>query len=199
MSLDSLNRPRHPTPTSGRYIFVVLTKTDEQRKRYVDLEIMPSELAAIGHITTQWAYLEHLMRGHIAGLVRHFGRDAGPQADNDSFRKRFRYWKNLITELAATNPEYAAKSLAVVERIGEIMGDRHLFTHGRVVWKPITDKPLEFKGTKGRARRVHWQQIREIGHRLAIINYDLLGLSGEVVFVHDALPRIAIPPIHSDC
>ena len=179
----------------SRWTFVVLTQTDAKKRRYVDLEMLPEEFAAVGHVTAQWAYLEHLMRGHIVGLVKHFGGKADKAAESDSFRKRHRYWRELVEATAALNAEYGARALDVVERVGDIMGERHLFVHGRVVWKPQKDLPLEFKGAKGRARRVNAERIERTAHKLAIINYDLMMLGGEPVVVHDALPRIPLPPV----
>ena len=81
------------------HIFRVLTDLRGNKHR-IESDLEEKELAAIGYVVTQWAYLEHAILAHTIELCS--ATDAPPPKDATSlsFERRQGVWRDTIQKFA---------------------------------------------------------------------------------------------------
>jgi hypothetical protein len=95
---------------SRRFLYY-MTRGNAAGSPYIDLQLRPAELQAIGHVTAQWALLEFLVRRETRGLARHLGIDTPEDAEAISFRRRRKLWERLARKAFALFDEELRRSL----------------------------------------------------------------------------------------
>jgi len=165
-----------------------MTRRANGGNRYIDLELSRPELIAFGHVATQWAFLEHLVKNHATKLAKRLNQKTPPDANNDSLRKRLRAWDGLAREVKKADHEYGERVLKIVRRVQSISGERHRLIHGRAIWNPSKRSTLDIVA-RGRAWKVNARRIGETAFKISRISYDLASVDGAPVILHDALPR----------
>jgi len=112
-----------------RYLYF-LTRGNATGAPYIDLQLRPAELQAIGQVTTQWAFLEFLILRETRSLAKHLGMDLPPDdLEAVSFRKRRKLWERLARKALAPFHEELARSLDCIERVRNLANERHRLTH----------------------------------------------------------------------
>jgi hypothetical protein len=155
---------------------------------FVDLELNERELSAIGHIVTQWAFLEMLIRLHCAELLRRLPGADERDVNSESFRRRMRAWRRLVTAGYATSPETLTTALAIVEDAARVSHHRHDFAHGDIEWDKQRQHLLRVATKDGSQ---HWDaaQMEEAARQISMISFRLMRIHGEPQTVRGASPR----------
>ena len=93
------------------------------------------EVAAIGIMTIQWAYLEHMLLIATAELVDKANVAMPSEAMSISFERRVNAFRTLIKD-TVTDSWKRTQLLSLATKITNIQNDRHRVTHGLWEWYP---------------------------------------------------------------
>lgn len=102
-----------------------------------------AELAAIGEITSQWAFLEHVIYAHCEKIAEAAGAELPSEVTSFSFTRRRRAWRIMIEELVL-EPE-KTRLLKLVSKVANAEQDRHKITHG--IWEWDVEDPDKIKAS----------------------------------------------------
>jgi hypothetical protein len=155
---------------------------------FVDLELNDRELQAIGHVVTQWSFLEMLIKLHCAELLRRFPESDERDVNSEAFRRRMRAWRRLVTMGYATSPEILATALAIIDDAARLSRHRHDFAHGDIEWDKQRQHVLRV-ATKDGSRHWNAAQIEEAARQISMISFRLMRIHGEPQTVRGASPR----------
>jgi hypothetical protein len=140
-------------------------------------EIAAAEFWAIGIITVQWAYLEHLLlldTSKMANTARM--AELPSDATSFSFSKRLTAWR-LIVEETVKNKTDREWRLKLTGRIASVAGDRHKITHGLWQWFPDNADRLRVYSFRPRVAftddRFSLRRLLNLGQRIGAINFEL--------------------------
>ncbi len=111
-----------------RYLYR-MTRGNTAGAPYIDLQLRPEELQAIGHVTAQWAFLEFLILRETQGLAEYVGINTPPEAEVSSFRQRRKLWEALSRRALATLAEELRRALDCIDRAGRLANERNRLTH----------------------------------------------------------------------
>ena len=167
---------------------------------FVDLELDDDELRALGMVAAQWAFLEHTIRDHAKHMATLIGCDLPREITSDSLRKQKQSWEALSRQALADLPEHLSAVLALVERVGNLEGDRNTLIHGVIEWDEKNPNSLNFhskKNPRGGPRRFDVKRIEDFAKKVATLNYDFLAVHGPPEFVFGASLRRPGTPVSS--
>lgn len=168
---------------------------------YLELELEPEELAAIGHVTAQWAALEHLIWQHTQFLTKFIVSRLPKEANSESFRKRKRAWESLAREVFQDPSDDLSAILSIIERVGSLSNERHKLVHGLVRWSD-TDKGRLNIHTNRNPAGIPWNvdvaRIEETARKIAVLYYDLMAVHGPVKIEPFASRRKRDTPVRLD-
>jgi hypothetical protein len=113
-----------------------LTRGNKEGAPYIDMQLRPAELEAIGRVTTHWAFLEFLILRETRGLAKHLGIPLPNDAEAVAFRKRRELWEALSRRALAPFPEELHRALDCITRTAALAPDRHRLTHDIIEYDP---------------------------------------------------------------
>lgn len=178
---------------STRTHFNVRTLPDKDGNRRIDLQLLPEELRAIGHVITQWAFLEFLIRRETLGLVRYLRIPAPDDVDAVSFRKRRELWKELSEKALVGFPEALSRAREAIKRTTELAPERHRLTHDIIEYVP-EDRARLKAFPRSSLGKVGWPldaaKIERIAQDIGRLNFQVLSIHNAPVILPDASPRI---------
>jgi len=150
-----------------------LSLADNRHKLEPHLE--PEELEAIGHVTVQWAYLEHAIL--ISTLALSFENEAEPPKDATSlsFEKRLDAWRATIERFVIDKKE-KTRLLKLVSKAANLSASRHKLAHGVWTWDytdPETLRAFSFRPYVGFEADFNAAGIRQLGERIGELNFQL--------------------------
>ncbi len=120
--------PKSDLSPHGR---IMVAKRSTTRKTYCFQwpELEEVEVYAIGFLTFQWAYLEHI----VYLQTKTFSRDrVPPDALSLSFKTRLRIWHDLAKRHYKRSPTQLSRIASLHNRITTVEKRRHQITHG--IW-----------------------------------------------------------------
>ena len=164
---------------------------------YVELELEPLELEAIGHVSAQWAFFEYHIFEHSKILAERVGQPLPKEAESDSARQRMRAWKTLAETCLNDLPEDRTRVLDLIERASSLQGERHKLIHGLIQWSDADREKLEVftrANPRGTPWRVDAKRIQRFARKIAVLNADLLNVHNEIPGFPDfASPSTSLP------
>jgi hypothetical protein len=120
--------------------YVSFSVTGNRHSIITDLE--DEELCAIGRITVQWSYLEHMIFSHSEEMAEFLKIPPPEDMFSLSFKKRLRAWRLLVKAIPDGAQDKAAY-LKVGIKIGNLERSRHRITHGMWDWEPKNPQKLK--------------------------------------------------------
>jgi hypothetical protein len=169
-----------------------MTRGNATGAPYVDLQLRPSELQAIGHVIAQWAFLEFLILRDTRGLAKYLKIPLPDDAEAVSFQKRRKVWKQLATKALHDLPEELTRTLALIPEIDAAAGERHRLTHDIIEADPQNPNRLKAY-PRSTPRKFGWPldagRIEKTARRIARINYGLLSIHKDPKIVRGASGR----------
>ena len=142
---------------ASRDIFALMIPSKPRGRRRKPKALYPKEftryeIAAIGVITIQWGYLEHMLLLSTAELVNKAGITMPAEATSGSFERRLAAWRDTIK--IAVNDEWTRNRLLnLAGRISNVEKDRHKITHGLWAWYPTKQTASIFLSSTSHVRR----------------------------------------------
>lgn len=106
-----------------------VTRGNEEGRPYIDLELRPAELQAVGRVTTNWAFFEFLLLRETRGLASFLEIDLPEDAAAISFRRRRQVWQALVEQAAPWLPTATPRSLDCIAQAKALAVERHKITH----------------------------------------------------------------------
>jgi hypothetical protein len=155
------------------HTFRVLLATRGNRHR-IESDLEEKELAAIGYVVTQWAYLEHAVLAHTIELCSAKGAPLPKDATNLSFDRRLRAWRNTIQDLAPADKK--KQLLALHSKAANLEQRRHKIAHGLWTWEygdPETMTSFSFRPRVDFEAEFDFEGLVQLGHKIGEINFDL--------------------------
>lgn len=132
------------------------------------------EIAAIGAITVQWAYLEHMMLISTVELVDKARRDLPDDATHNQLERRISTWKSVIKE--TTTGKKQARLLDLASRVAALQHYRNHITHGLWQWyqsEPVTLRSYSFREPYVFCHNYTFKRLARIADEIGEINYQL--------------------------
>lgn len=162
-----------------RHHLYFLTRKDKNGSEYIDLQLRVDEFAAIGHVTTQWAFLEFAILRETKSLARHLDIALPEDAEAVSFKRRRRAWEALSRKALVEFPEELSRSVDCIERAKNLANERHRITHDVIEYDKGDENrlkafPRESLGKFGMPLDV--ARIEQLARNIARLNYDLLAI-----------------------
>jgi hypothetical protein len=140
----------------------------------IEFELDEAEYAAIGRVTAQWAYLEHVVYTVSSELIGLLGVPSPKELKSPSFTKRL----GVLTQLSRLIEEEAIKKRLerLVSRIANAEQDRHKLTHGLWDWDPANPEMLNassFRPGYEFDKRYDAASLQLLADRIAQISFCL--------------------------
>ena len=157
----------------------VLTRGNASGQPYIDLQLRPAELQAIGRVTTNWAFLEFLILRETRGLATFLEINVPEDAFAVSFRRRRNLWEELTRRASESLPDAAPQMLDCIERAKNLAKDRHRVTHDIFEYDPADENRLKLYPREAMGR-FGWPldaaRINKLAMDIGRLNHDLLSL-----------------------
>jgi hypothetical protein len=176
--------PKHPT-------IDILTLLDTDGRRYVDLQLRPAELEAVGRVATSWAFLDLMICTQSRGIAIALGERAPPDdVEATAFKKRRAAWIALAKRFCASD-QYAAFRL-LAEKASALAHERNGVIHDIMSIHPTDTNrlralPIPGKGQFGRPLNVG--QINHLAREIAKLSHAVLVFFGDSYIPHGASLR----------
>lgn len=107
------------------------------------LEMSDGEIMAIGMMTVQWSYLEHMLLMETARLAnRAKFRELPGDATSLAFSRRLGAWRSLVSDTIKTK-KVRDRLLRLASKIANLEDKRHKITHGLWEWYPSNPDRLK--------------------------------------------------------
>jgi hypothetical protein len=106
----------------------------------VEADLEERELAAIGYVTTQWAFLEHLILESTVALCSGSKAQIPADATSLAFENRRRAWRQTIEKFATTHEK--EKLLKLMSTAANLEQRRHQIGHGLWASDPADPETL---------------------------------------------------------
>lgn len=150
---------------------------------YIELELDPAELQAIGHVSAQWAFLEfHILEYTKLVCDAVLNQPLPKEAESDSLRKRKRTWETVVNEAYKNEPKLLAQITAIIDRVGSLQGERQRLIHGLIQWDDKDREKLNVY-TRANPNNVPWKvdaaQIQALARKIATLNADFFNCHNE--------------------
>jgi len=127
-------RRRRKIKSHGIYGF--LHAYGKRLNRTTILEMSDGEIFAIGMLTVQWAYLEHVLLLETARLANRAKFKVLPaEANSLAFSRRLSAWRILVRDTIKTK-KLRQRLLRLPSKIAALEDRRHKITHGLWEWYP---------------------------------------------------------------
>ena len=145
--------------------FQLLHSIKEKDEESIVFELSNLEYAAIGMVTVQWSYLEHLLFLIHQMMCECFNERIPDDAKSFSFKKRLRSWFDFLKEHeeVTKNTEFF---LCMHGRIAKLMDERHKIIHGMWDYDPANPFSLKLFSTRPNAAFEKASSI-DVVHKLA--------------------------------
>ena len=116
----------------------------------VVFELSNLEYSAIGMVTVQWSYLEHLLLLVHQMMCECFNEKISDDATSFNFKRRLRSWFDFLKahEKETKNTEFF---LSIHQRIANLMHERHKIIHGMWDYDPANPFSLKLFSTRSNA------------------------------------------------
>ncbi len=171
-------RKSRPRAADGVYgVLIPIRRGGQSRsaRAIYPKEFTPCEVAAIGVITIQWAYLEHMLLIRTAQLVNKAGLSMPYDARSGSFSRRLDAWREIIKATVKDNWQ-RRRLLSLATRVANIEQDRHKITHGLWQWYPT--KPTKLRVYSFRLPHTFddnfdHERLARLADRIGEINFEL--------------------------
>jgi hypothetical protein len=169
-----------------------LTHGNATGKPYVDLQLRPAELQAIGKVTTLWAFLEFLILRETKGLAEYLERPLPTDAEAVSFRKRRKVWEDLSRDALANLDEELRRALDCIERTDRLANERHRLTHSIIEYDKTDPNRLKAY-PRSDFGKVGWPlsaaAIEKTALGIARLSHDVLSIHADPRPLPGASPR----------
>jgi hypothetical protein len=133
------------------------------------------EIAAIGVMTIQWSYLEHMLLLATAELVDKAKIQMPAEATSISFERRLEAFREVVKQTQPVGWK-RTQLLSLATRISNIQNDRHMVTHGLWDWYPSRPTKLRlysFRPQFAFETNFDLPRLAAVCERLGEINYEL--------------------------
>jgi|KBSSwiStaDraftv2_1062776.scaffolds.fasta_scaffold891248_2 hypothetical protein len=152
-----------------------------KKRPQIATELTERELAAIGLVTVQWAYLEHKILELTEEIAAATGSISVEEASRFSFDRRLEALTKFLKSPNITNEEARQGLLKVLHRIHRLKNDRHKITHGVWDWNyhnPTTPIASSKKRKHEFEEPFDFEKLIKLAERIAEVNYELTFLAG---------------------
>src|SRR5580704_15196719 len=106
-------------------VIAVMQDLTGKKRPQIVFDLTERELAAIGEVTVQWAYLEHKILELTITIAKALGTASSDDASHFSFDRRLAYLTASLKSPTFANEENRQKYLQLVHRIHRLKNDRH--------------------------------------------------------------------------
>lgn len=147
------------------------------------LELTEQEYAALGRVSAQWAFLEHLVHWVTERMLQALG-EARDEINSDSFRQRNRLFRELSNRMLA-NDSNLDRLIALIDEAGSLQGERQRLVHGLLDWDQENPDALLVTTRKNpgqRPWRITTDDINAVADKIAALNAKLHSFPEENVF-----------------
>jgi hypothetical protein len=168
-------RPKHKSKQVYGLAIGVKLKGKRRPTQIYPKEFTRFEVAAIGVMTIQWAYLEHMLLLATAELVEAADVPMPDDADSLSFLRRVDAFRALI-KATVTDAWKRTSLLALATKISNVHNDRNMVTHGMWEWYQSNPEKLRLYSFRPRYdfdTNFDLDRLATLCDRLGEINFEL--------------------------
>jgi hypothetical protein len=170
-----------------------MTRGNADGAPYIDLQLRPKELQAIGHVATQWAFLEFMILRETRGLAQYLDLPLPEHAEIVSFKRKVRAWEDLSVKALATFDEERQRTLNCIERAKSLANERHRLMHDIIEYDAEDQNRLKAfpPATLG---KFGWPldaaRIERTARDIARLTHDIVSIHSDPETAPDASRRI---------
>src|SRR5262249_43529712 len=116
---------------------------------HVTPDLTQDEVTAVGYVTTQWAFLEHVILVDTIRLAHKLKIQVPNDASNLSFTRRLRAWRTLVQQ-SRQRKSTKERLLKLASQFANAENKGHQITHGLWQWQvssPHRLTPYSFRPT----------------------------------------------------
>lgn len=147
----------------------------------IESDLREKELAAIGYVTVQWAYLEHAILSQTLRIAENNKAPVDDKAFSLSFENRRTAWRKSIEQHVTDATERKAL-LKLCSKVASLETRRHRLTHGLWGWErddPETLRAYSFRPRVTFDVNFDFDGLMELGFRIGEVNFQLTFPGGE--------------------
>jgi hypothetical protein len=141
----------------------------------IEPDLEEKELAAIGLVGVQWAYLEHAILASTLQLAEANNVPLPADAQSLAFSKRLRAWRLMIERGDSKKPE-RAQLLRAVSKAANLQQKRHRITHGLWTWDiadPMRLTAFSFRPRVGFETDFNFNSLIRLATLIGELNFHL--------------------------
>lgn len=156
-------------------------------RTYTTFELDPREFAAIGRVTTHWAYLEHGVYAVSYALCQTANIPLPDEVVNLSFKRRLRALFDIIHEIFSDETE-KSRLLKIHSQIARVEHERHKLTHGLWAWSMEDPDKLTASSFRPKVEfeePFDVEKMEELAVQIGEINFQLEYPEGLLSFFQD--------------
>jgi hypothetical protein len=153
-------------------VFMDLRKDSGHR---IEPDLEQKELAAIGYVTAQWAFLEHAILASTCDIADENKVPLPADAVNKAFSKRLAAWRQLI-EKFVTDASKRMALLKIVSKAANLEVKRHQLAHALWSWDeedPTAMRAYSFRPKVEFDVDFDFNGLIQLGHKIGEINFAL--------------------------
>jgi hypothetical protein len=170
-----------------------MTRGNADGVPYIDLQLRPKELQAIGHVATQWAFLELMILRETRSLALYLDIPIPDDAAAISFRRKARVWEDLSLKALAAFDEERRRALDCIVRAKGLANERHRLMHDIIEYDTEDQNRLKAfpPATLGKfGWPIDAERIERTAHDIARLTHDVLSIHSDPQPAPDASQRI---------
>ena len=156
--------------------FKVSIAVDKKSRHRIEPDLEQNELAAIGYVTAQWAFLEHAILASTVEIAQTNGVRIPVGASSKAFSKRLQAWQSMIKKFI-TNPSHQSVLLRTAGKAANLAGKRHKLAHALWSWDrpdPTALRAFSFRPNLEFDVDFDYDGLILLGDKIGEVNFDLV-------------------------
>jgi hypothetical protein len=147
----------------------------------IEPDLEQKELAAIGYVTAQWAFLEHAILASTVEITAQNNAPVPTDAYNKAFAKRLRAWR-LTIEQFITDVDKRETLLTIVSKAANLEEKRHQLAHALWTWEsqdPTAMRAFSFRPNVEFDVDFDFEGLMQLGDKIGKLNFNLVYPGGK--------------------
>jgi hypothetical protein len=160
--------------------FRILIDVRGKDEHQIEPDLEEHELAAIGYVSAQWAFLEHAILASTIKIAEDNQAPIPTDAYSLAFAKRLRAWRLMIEEYVAEPAKGVL--LKIASSAANLEEKRHQAAHALWTWEdhdPQTMRAFSFRPNVEFDVDFDFEGLRLIGEKIGRLNFQLIFPGGK--------------------
>ena len=140
----------------------------------MDLELLPEEVQAIGHVSSQWSFFEYHANQLMTLICQNIlEKDLPKGFESDSFRSKLRVWQDIAEQATDLKKPDQSSLLQILNDAGSTQGERQRMIHSYFRFdedEPDTIRAHSHKNPNKQPVKLTANRINDIAAKISRLN-----------------------------